>query len=228
MCTAGTFVHETGHWLGLQHTHKGGCSGDNDGVDDTPANLNAVQQTWFQVRIVLQCSTSPCPAPASTAVPAPVRPLHPLQYQPLSGPRIHCNSIMAYICCVQDLTAICIPVLVSSVQCPLLLKRGVRFLHDLTSKCITTWPGGTTQSQLPHCSTCTLHCTLSAIAQHGMCLLQDLNSMCITTWTGRAKVTQSQLTRYDTCPEKGLDNVFNYMSYSPAACRLLFTKGQVR
>lgn len=52
-----TAVHEVGHWMGLGHVFDGGCSVENDGIADTPAQAGP---TWG------------CPSPAPVSCSAEV------------------------------------------------------------------------------------------------------------------------------------------------------------
>jgi hypothetical protein len=60
--TATTIVHETGHWLYLEHTFENGCSAPGDGIEDTPAH-SAPNFTCTDLREWL-CPNQPALSPS--------------------------------------------------------------------------------------------------------------------------------------------------------------------
>jgi hypothetical protein len=79
-----TVIHETGHWFGLLHTFQNGCDPVNDGVKDTPAEMDTAQSCEDTANLCDKTAVEPAPAGPGLYNPA----LNFMEYTPDSCMRM--------------------------------------------------------------------------------------------------------------------------------------------
>lgn len=76
-----TLTHEVGHWIGLYHPFQGGCYGDGDHVEDTPAEAEPASGC--------PAERDTCPSPGLDRMYSFAPSLLTLAYNPVSFQAVH-------------------------------------------------------------------------------------------------------------------------------------------